>query len=54
MLVIASGRWVCVGSMTAGKYEMLIDIVNDVFRFCGSDMENSLLDSVLGFMVFLG
>jgi len=29
-----------------GKYENIFDNVNNVFRFCGSDMENSLLDSV--------
>jgi len=48
VVVIAGGTLGCVGSVTGGKYENLINNVNNVFRFCGSDMENSLPDSVLG------
>jgi hypothetical protein len=48
MVVIAGGSLRCVGIVTVGKYENLIDNVNNVFRFCGFDMENSFLDSVLG------
>jgi hypothetical protein len=48
MAVIAGGTLGCVGSVTGGKYENLIDNVKNVFRFCDSDMKNSLLDSVLG------
>jgi hypothetical protein len=47
MIVIAGSTLGWVVNVTRGKYEILIDNKHDVFHSCGSDMENSLLDSVL-------